>query len=340
MKALDALQSADFSLSEFLAASENSPALANKDIDAQVRALTSAIKNELKVDYSKTVAFKPGEKERVQSIYINYLTNKKDDFNSHYIQLLAWHLHELKIMQKNGNPLSIFEYSPNPLAPFTVIEKTFRLFHKKRIDVEKISYALILNYLNNYKVASNRYKKELRAYLKSIKFSEDSDVYFDINNVLTYVAKRTAKVAPPTEPYPKRLRRLKIRLRTLDTVYFSDAWLEWMLKEANLSDEEYVLKNLDCSYFKICNEDKQKIIMAKIIHDNSTYNLMRANAESICLKYIFPAIKKGSPFTKEFWDLNYTGIYKIYLDNAWAFIEQTFVQNPNYKNMVHFGGTL
>lgn len=340
MKALDALQSADFSLSEFLAASENSPALANKDIDAQVRALTSAIKNELKVDYSKTVAFKPGEKERVQSIYINYLTNKKDDFNSHYIQLLAWHLHELSLPQKKGGHLTAFSYSPNLLAPFTIIEKTFRLFYKKRIDVNKVSYALVLTYLDNYRFASNRYKNELRRYLRNIHFSDDLDVYFNIKNIMTYVVNKTIKSAPSGEPFPERLLRLKIKPRTLETLYFSDAWFAWMFKVADLTDEVYVLKNLNCGYFKRCNADLQKIIMAKIIYDNSTYHLMWANTELICLQYIFPAIEKGNPFTKEFWNLNYTGIYKMYLDDAWIFIEQTFVQNPNYKNMVHFGGTL
>lgn len=340
MKALDALQSADFSLSEFLAASENSPALANKDIDAQVRALTSTIKNDLKIDYSRPATFRPGEQERLLRIYLDYLTGKADDFNSHYIQLLAWHLHELRLPQKKGGHLTAFSYSPNPLVPFTIIEKTFRLFHKKRIDVNKVSYALVLTYLDNYRFASNRYKNELRRYLRSIKFSDDLDVYFNTKNIMTYVANKTAKIAPSEEPFPERLLRLKIKPRTLETLYFSDAWSEWMLKVANLSDEVYVLKNLNRDYFKRCNADLQKIILAKIIYDNNIYHLMRIDAESICLQYIFPAIEKGNPFTKEFWDLNYTGIYKMYLDDAWIFIEQMFVQNPNYKNMVHFGGTL
>ena len=151
MNALETLKNADNSLNETLNVARNSVSFANKDIDRTVRSLTLAIKKELKVDYSRTVKLKPKEKERLTQIFINYLTGKSDDFNSHYIQLLAWQLLEIKVMPtKAGNKVSIFEYSPNPLALFTVIEKTFKLFQKKRIDVNKVSYALILNYLNNY----------------------------------------------------------------------------------------------------------------------------------------------------------------------------------------------
>ena len=306
-------------------------------VDRKVRSLTLAIKKDLKVDYSVTKKFKPKENEKLETMLIEYLTGKGDDFNSYYIQLLAWHLIELKIMpSKSGNKVSIFEYSPNPLALYTVIEKTFKLFQKKRIDTEKVSYALILNYLNNYKIASNRYKNELRKYLKSIRFSDDLDVYFDINKAITYTVNKTIKLVPSMEPYPERLLKLRIRPRTLDTVYFADSWFAWMFNAADLSDEAYVLKNLNCSYFKICNEDVQKLVMAKIIYDNGLSYIKRNSLAQICMRYIFPIIKKGNPFKKEFWDLNYSGYYKTYLNSAWDFIEQTFVNDDSYKNMVNF----
>lgn len=337
MKSLKALENADTSLNQTLTVAKSSKSFANKEIDRKVRSLTLAIKKELKVDYSKTVNFKPKEKERLTQIYLDFLTGKSDDFNSHYIQLLAWHLQDLKVMPtKKGYKVSIFEYAPNPLALFTVIEKTFKLFQKKRIDVDKVSYALILNYLNNYKIASNRYKNELRKYLKGIKFSEDLDIYFNISNVITYTVNKTAKIVPPMEPYPERLLRLKIRPRTLDTMYFADSWFAWMFNVADLTDSSYVLKNLNCSYFKICNEDIQKIILAKIIYSNNLSIVNNWETEQICVAYLFPAIKKGNPFKKEYWDLNYTGVYKTYLDSAWNYIEKTFVNNSQYKHMVNF----
>lgn len=337
MESLKTLENVELSLNDILVQSKSSSSFASKEVDRKVRSLTLAIKKDLKVDYSVTKKFKPKENEKLETMLIEYLTGKGDDFNSYYIQLLAWHLIELKIMpSKSGNKVSIFEYSPNPLALYTVIEKTFKLFQKKRIDTEKVSYALILNYLNNYKIASNRYKNELRKYLKSIRFSDDLDVYFDINKAITYTVNKTIKLVPSMEPYPERLLKLRIRPRTLDTVYFADSWFAWMFNAADLSDEAYVLKNLNCSYFKICNEDVQKLVMAKIIYDNGLSYIKRNSLAQICMRYIFPIIKKGNPFKKEFWDLNYSGYYKTYLNSAWDFIEQTFVNDDSYKNMVNF----
>ena len=337
MESLKTLENVELSLNDILVQSKSSSSFASKEVDRKVRSLTLAIKKDLKVDYSVTKKFKPKENEKLETMLIEYLTGKGDDFNSYYIQLLAWHLIELKIMpSKSGNKVSIFEYSPNPLALYTVIEKTFKLFQKKRIDTEKVSYALILNYLNNYKIASNRYKNELRKYLKSIRFSDDLDVYFDINKAITYTVNKTIKLVPPMEPYPERLLKLRIRPRTLDTVYFADSWFAWMFNAADLSDEAYVLKNLNCSYFKICNEDVQKLVMAKIIYDNGLSYIKRNSLAQICMRYIFPIIKKGNPFKKEFWDLNYSGYYKTYLNSAWDLIEQTFVNDDSYKNMVNF----
>lgn len=338
MESLKTLENADNLLNEILYQTKYSNTFVSSEIDQKVKSLTAAIKKDLKVDYSEKKKFKPNEKERLVNIYVSYLTGKADNFNSHYIQLLAWHLLELKIMpSKNENTkISIFEYAPNPFAIYTVIEKTFRLFNKRRIDSNKISYALILTYLNNYKSASNRYKNELRKYLKGIRFCGDLDVYFNINNIIDYTVHKTSKTMPIETPFPERLSKLHIQARTLNTKYFADAWFAWMFKAANLLDENYILKNFNCHYFKNCNEDMQKIIMAKIIHANNLNYMRNSNADIICINYLFPAIKKGNPLKKEFWELNYTGIYKEYLDYAWFFIEEAFVKNKSHKNMIHF----
>lgn len=335
MKSLKALENADNLLGEVLIHAKSSASFVSSEIDQKVKLLTAAIKNDLKVDYSAGKEFKPNEKERLIKIYVDYLTGKSDDFNSHYIQLLAWHLHELKIISpKKGDKLSIFEYAPNPFAIYTVIEKTFRLFNKRRIHSGKVSYALLLTYLNNYKSASNRYKHELRKYLKGIRFCEDLDVYFNIDNIIDYTVSKTSKTVALETPFPERLLKLRIPARTLDTKYFVGAWFAWMIKAADLLDESYVLKNLNCSYFRNCDEDMQKIIMAKIIRDNNLNRLRNSKAAAVCFNYLFPAIKKGNPLKKEFWELNYTGLYKEYLDYAWFFIEETFVKNEAYKNMI------
>lgn len=336
MESLKSLENIDNNLSEKLLQIKSFP-FARKEFDEEIRNLTLNIKKELKVDYSVKIKYKPKEKEHLEKIFIEYLIGKSDTFNSHYIQLLAWNLIDLKVMNvKKIGKQSIFEYSPNPLAPYTVIERTFRLFQKKRIDPEKISYALILNYLNNYKIVSNRYKSELRRYLKTVKFSEDLYAYFNLDYVIDYTIAKSVKNSNLVESYQQRLIELKINPRTLDTVYFAEAWFAWMFRVADLTNLECLLKNLNCNFFKICNENMQKLVFAKIIHDNSKWYGIRQNPDELCLKYIFPLIKKGSPFTKEYWDLNYTGAYKMYLDFAWIFVEQNFVKNNSYKNMVNF----
>ena len=127
MESLKTLENVELSLNDILVQSKSSSSFASKEVDRKVRSLTLAIKKDLKVDYSVTKKFKPKENEKLETMLIEYLTGKGDDFNSYYIQLLAWHLIELKIMpSKSGNKVSIFEYSPNPLALYTVIEKTFK----------------------------------------------------------------------------------------------------------------------------------------------------------------------------------------------------------------------
>ena len=71
MKSLKALENADTSLDQTLTVAESSNSFANKEIDRKVRSLTLEIKKELKVDYSKTVNFKPKEKERLTQIYLD-----------------------------------------------------------------------------------------------------------------------------------------------------------------------------------------------------------------------------------------------------------------------------
>ena len=132
MKSLIALENTDNSLSETLSVAKFSNSFVSKETDKILNSLTLAIKKELKIDYSKTLKFKPSEKERLQQIYVNYLTGKSDDFNSHYIQLLAWHIHELDVLpvKKHGliRNVTIFEYSPSSLIPITATNRIFGLF--------------------------------------------------------------------------------------------------------------------------------------------------------------------------------------------------------------------
>ena len=226
---------------------------------------------------------------------------------------------------KSGKIVSIFEYSPNPLAIYTVIERTFKLFNKKRIKSNKIAFALLLNYLNNYRVASNRYKNELRKYLKSIRFSKYVDIFFT-KDIVYY---SWLKCESLNITFPERLLKLGLDEKILDSVYFSDAWFLWMISSADLTDEINILKKINCIYFKNCNDVLKKILFANIIKKNCM--LLNKNfgiLKYICEEYIFPLIKNGDPLKENFWIVNYEGKFHEYVTDslqfAWNFISTYF----------------
>ena len=159
------------------------------------------------------------EAQQLKGMISDFLVKKNDLFNTYYIQLLAWHINDIKIM-KGGK--SILEYAPSPLLPISATNKIFTLFSPKRIDTEKVSTALLLNYLNNYAVASSRFKNVLRRYLKSVRYSKEIDIYFvGVDEVVSFIFKRTTNHQNAT--FQERLKHLGIRQITTDTKYFKDA---------------------------------------------------------------------------------------------------------------------
>ncbi len=182
------------------------------------------IKDIFSIDYTRPIKMTKKEEENLKKMVIEYIREKKDNFNSHYIQLLAWHIHELKVLSimKHGvvvRNVSFLEYSPRALIPISVTNRIFGLFLSKRIETEKVSTALLLNYLNNYEYASPRFMNILKLYLKRIHFSRNIDIYFDSTNVINYLEK---KVPTKNLNYSERLKALGLREITINTKYFND----------------------------------------------------------------------------------------------------------------------
>lgn len=175
------------------------------------------------VDYSKPLLMSEVEIENLCMMTADFIKNKKDTFNSHYIQLLAWHIHELKILpiKKRGivHNVSFLEYSPNPLIPMSATNRIFSLFSSKRIAPEKVSTALLLNYLNHYEIASSRFKNVLKSYLKRIRYSKNVELYFNYGNFLSNIENYIPN--SKTSCYEK-LKQLGISENLLQTKYFKD----------------------------------------------------------------------------------------------------------------------
>lgn len=182
------------------------------------------IKERFSIDYTKPLNMTKKEEETLKKLVIDYLREKKDNFNSHYIQLLAWHIHELEVIpiKQHGvvRNVTILAYSPKSIIPISATNRIFGLFMPRRIETEKVSTALLLNYLNNYQYASTRFKNVLNTYLKRIHYSKNTDIYFNYHNVVSIIEKKTpvSKMS-----YRNRLSTLGLREITLHTLYFDNA---------------------------------------------------------------------------------------------------------------------
>lgn len=198
--------------------------------DKTIKNFTDRIKKQFEVTYTKPIEMSTSEMKELKLLIIDFLKNKKNNFNSHYIQLLAWHIDDMKVMNQKTKfaerSVSFLEYAPNPLLPFTVTNKIFQLFEKTNIEPEKVSTALLLNYLNNYEKASTRFKNVLRRYLKSIKYIKDVDIFFNFITLGQFLTKKRIeyKKIGDGEKFLRSLLELSgVNPVLLETKYFNDA---------------------------------------------------------------------------------------------------------------------
>lgn len=226
----------------FIYATRYNDFLSQKKIDT-VQKTIEEIKEFFLVDYSKPLVMTKIEKENLCVMITDFIKNKKDTFNSHYIQLLAWHIHELKILpvKKRGivHNVSFLEYSPNPLIPMSATNRIFSLFSSKRIAPEKVSTALLLNYLNHYEMASSRFKNVLKSYLKRIRYSKNVNLYFNYKGGVFNVEN---KISNQRINCYEKLKQLGISENLLQTKYFKNFMKKY--KNYFLGRTNYESKNL------------------------------------------------------------------------------------------------
>ena len=224
MESLTALENLEENISQINSyANEYNDFMSKKKITTIEKDIAE-IKDRFSIDYTRPINITKKEEETLKKMVLEYLREKKDNFNSHYIQLLAWHIHELEIIpiKQHGvvRNVTMLRYSPKSIIPISATNRLFGLFMPKRIDTEKVSTALLLNYLNNYQYASTRFKNVLNSYLKRIHYSKNTDIYFNYFNVVSVIEKKT----PASKmSYRNRLKTLGLREITLHTEYFNSA---------------------------------------------------------------------------------------------------------------------
>ena len=185
--------------------------------------LQREIKNEFKVDYYQKLEISDFEKKKLAKLINDYLVEKTDNFNTHYIQLLAWYIGALKIIKVKSNyewkMVSFLEYSPGFLRSFTCeTNRIFNLFMPERVNIDKVYPALLITYLNNYDKASERFKNVLKRYLKNIKVSRFANIYFfDSKKVEKFLMQENGNIRD-------RLLRLGVSQKELATKYFKEVF--------------------------------------------------------------------------------------------------------------------
>lgn len=331
MQSRVALQNAKEFVLSTVQKTKKSPIVFESAVHENVMLFSEKIKKELQLDYSQKINLREGEKEKLEKLFVSYLSGKDCNFNSHYIRLLAWYLQDLKIIkQKSGNSISVFEYAPNILFPYTNVEKTFTLF-KKKIPAQKVSFALLQNYLNNYGISSARYRRELFTYLKNAKCSRDT--IFCFNSKMVKAKLLPQKNAQGAEyNVTQTLLNLRLPNRLLSTAYFCDVWFFWIFNNADLRSEK-VLSQVDCIFFKGSSQEKQKLLLAKIISTAPKIDGKRTTVEYICSRYVFPNVTSGNIFEKAFWETK-TDAYKSYFETAWNLLEECFIKTGSYKTYI------
>ena len=224
MKSLESLKNLEKTAIQNRAFADKYGNFLQKEDEFEIQGITRQIKSQFEVDYTKRLRITSKEEDTIKILIAQLIKEKKDYFNSRYIQLLAWNIDEIKIMlqkTKVGEKIvSFLEFAPNPLLMYTVTNRIFSLFDKNRIESEKISSALLLTYLENYERASTKFKTLLRRYLKSVNYSQNIDVYFNSLRLEQILQKN------PIEFREKNFKKIAeifgVRECTVNTKYFKD----------------------------------------------------------------------------------------------------------------------
>ena len=171
------------------------------------------------------------EGDELRNLILDFIKEKKDNFNSHYIQLLAWHIDDIKIMKikaaEGEKFVSFLEYDPPAIFIFSMTNKIFSLFDQSHIESEKVSAALLLNYLENYEKTSQRFKNVLKKYLRTTNHSKIYEIYFDFEKLRIFIDRKKLEIHQKPLSGGNFLENLLkssgINEKILATKYFRDA---------------------------------------------------------------------------------------------------------------------
>lgn len=294
----------------------------SKEINAQITSLTFQIKDNLTFDYCTQLECKEGELEELNKLIDDFIKTGSAQFNSHFIQLLCWNIFKIKpIIKKNDGKkvkLSFFEYQPDIFDFNPITKRFFQLLLQYDDCKEKISDALMMVYLNNYQYASEYFCELLKQYLKTIKFPQNLNLFFDVTKAGSYRIWRIYN-----KSFFHRVELFQVRSAFFNTKYFQDAWYFWMKTRADVINE-FILEDLSCNFFTICSDAEKLLILSRVIIKN---NNIGKNIESLYydqLEDLFPI----DPFIPENWIFNCNAREMKQLVTASNIFQSALTKNP------------
>ncbi len=256
----------------------------SRDFNSRTNSLIFRIKDNLSIDYTSHDEIKENDLKKLNQLVSDYLKFDKDEFDKRYIIFLSWNIHNIKpVIKKVGDKKkfqSLLEYQPGVFVSLPKTKKIFDLFEKHSECKERISAALMMTYLKNYNHASEYFTTLLKKYLKSVGFSKDLNLYFDVNKAGCYGWGKSFSHCQKS--FLRKLDFFQVRSSYAGTKYFEDAWYFWMTSKANPSSK-MVLEDLSCRYFYACTDFEKVLILSrltvKINHSGNDF-------ESIYNKYL------------------------------------------------------
>ncbi len=324
MKAHEALYSLSLAARRMGLASKLRTGVLSKEFKLQTETMIFKIKDNLSIDYCKQMESKERDLGILESLTSKYLASGEDHFDRRYLLLLCWNINKLNIPGKKTekNPRTFFEYEPSPFDFFPSTKKIFRLLKKHSECKEKISAALMMIYLNNYRNASPYFISLLKQYLKSIKFSKNIGLFFNVNRAGNYGKWRCC--IQDGKSFSRRMEILKIRSSYTNTKYFQDAWYFWITKKAKLS-KKIILTDLPCRFFNACTDAEKVLILSRAIIQNkkSGANIDEINREH--LSELFPI----NPNVPAQWIFDCDIKTMNQLAEASNIFQKTFSENPS-----------
>lgn len=295
-------------------------------VDTRIKASLNDIRRKYPKEDTNSIHINSREKNDLLRRLEIYLKEGNSNFTTSDIEKLACIIIDFK---------PIVEYNPIWLFFYSKIEKVYALFNKAGLDKDKIAYALLLTYLNNYnKVSSQRYRNNLHKYIRGTVYKLHNDIYF----YQYRVGAGLPKVVANGIGFCDRLAMLGLEPSLLGTKYFRDEWVYWM-RHVAIIDSEELLAALNCDYYKACSADEKKVVLAKTILDSymaTKRGTIKATMplEDLYIKYILP-LMQGNPFSKRYWndlDGNYPAGYTP--NGAYNILKQLFIDNPKYKQLI------